>query len=109
MAKKSSGLCFFISLALCSVSTVIHVWSIAMDVQEGDWQSLMDTVPCWAACFTGMVGFNVFVGLVSLASQRVRAGRWRCVGCAISATGYLLYGNIIFSEMLWITYQHINK
>ena len=66
---------YLISLALCSVSIVCIVWSIAMDVQEGDWQSLIDTVPYWAACFTGMLGFNVLVGLASLASQRVRTGR----------------------------------
>ena len=64
-----------ISLALCSASIVCIVWSIVIDVQEGDWQALIDTVPYWAACFTGMVGFNILGGLVSLTSQQTRAGR----------------------------------
>lgn len=63
------------SLALCSVSTVCIVWSIAIDVQEGDWQALIDTVPYWAACFTGMVGFNILGGLASLTSQQTKAER----------------------------------
>lgn len=64
-----------LSLALCPISIVCIVWSIVIDVQEGDWQALIDTVPYWAACFTGMVGFNILGGLVSLTSQQTRAGR----------------------------------
>ena len=64
-----------ISLALCSASIVCIVWSIVIDVQEGDWQALIDTVPYWAACFTGMVGFNILGGLASLTSQQTKTGR----------------------------------
>lgn len=64
-----------ICLALCSASIVCIVWSIVIDVQEGDWQALIDTVPYWAACFTGMVGLNILGGLASLTSQQTRAGR----------------------------------
>ncbi len=63
------------SLALCSVSTVCIVWSIVIDVLEGDWQALVDTVPYWAACFTGMVGFNILGGLVSLTVQQTKTRR----------------------------------
>lgn len=64
-----------ISLALCSISIVCIVWSIVIDVQEGDWQALIDTAPYWAACFTGLVGFNVIAGLLSLTSQQTKTRR----------------------------------
>lgn len=63
------------SLALCSTAVVCIVWSIVIDVQEGDWQSLIDTVPYWAVCFTGLVGFNVIAGLLSLTSQQTKTRR----------------------------------
>lgn len=63
------------SLALCSAAVVCIVWSIVIDVQEGDWQALIDTVPYWAACFTSMVGFNILGGLVSLTVQQTKTER----------------------------------
>ena len=51
-----------IGMALCSVSLVCIVWSIAMDTSEGDFQSLIDTVPYWAVCSTVLIAFDVFVG-----------------------------------------------
>lgn len=51
-----------IGLAPCSVSAICILWSIVMDVQEGDWQTLIDTAPYWAACLTGVAAFNVAFG-----------------------------------------------
>lgn len=55
-----------IGLALCSVSVVCILWSIVMDVQEGDWQTLIDTAPYWAVCLTGVAAFNVAFGLAQI-------------------------------------------
>lgn len=65
-SKRRSTFTVVISLGLCSVSIVCIMWSIVMDVHEGDWQSLVDTAFYWSVCFTCMVAFNMLVGLTSL-------------------------------------------
>lgn len=59
-----------LELVLCSVCAVCVMWSIAVDVQEGDWQALIDTVPYWAACLTAVVAFGAVLGVALLFSPR---------------------------------------
>ncbi len=59
-----------LELVLCSVCSVCVMWSIAVDVQEGDWQTLIDTVPYWAACLAGVVAFGTVLGVAVLSSPK---------------------------------------
>lgn len=59
-----------IGFVLCSISIVCITWSFVIDVQEGDWQSLIDTAVYSAVCFTGITIFDLVVGFASLFSQK---------------------------------------
>ncbi len=68
--KRRLVLGVVIGLALCLVSAVCIMWSIVMDVREGDWQALIDTALYWAVCLTGVAAFNVAFGLAQIIKMR---------------------------------------